>query len=289
MRAIWKGHIRFSLVTIPIRIYNAIETSESISFNQLHKECNGNIGYEKKCKKCGEAVKNETIVKGYKYEPDQYVIIEDSDFEKVRLKSTKVIEIEGFVDATEVHHSLFEAPYFAGPDGEVASKAYALLCQTLKDTGKIGIGRVVLRDRENVMLLTAQENAILMYKLRYPSEVRSIAEVPMLNGMQTNAQELNLARTLVESMAKSFDEIELKDRYNGALREMIQAKIEGKEVVSVVEEEKPVVDIMAALKASIEQAKQDKKPMEKATGKKKAAKEEVVEVKQEKAKKRKVA
>lgn len=289
MRAIWKGHIRFSLVTIPIRIYNAIETSESISFNQLHKECNGNIGYEKKCKKCGEVVKNENIVKGYKYEPDQYVIIEDSDFEKVRLKSTKVIEIEGFVDATEVHSSLFEAPYFAGPDGEVASKAYALLSQTLKDTGKIGIGRVVLRDRENVMLLTAQENAILMYKLRYPNEVRSIAEVPMLNGVQTNEQELKLARTLVESMAKSFDEIEMKDRYHDALREMIQAKIEGKEVVSVVEEEKPVVDIMSALKASIEQAKKEKKPMEKATGKKKAEKEVVVQVKQEKAKKRKVA
>lgn len=289
MRAIWKGHIRFSLVTIPIRIYNAIETSESISFNQLHKECNGNIGYEKKCKKCGEVVKNENIVKGYKYEPDQYVIIEDSDFEKVRLKSTKVIEIEGFVDATEVHHSLFEAPYYAGPDGEVASKAYALLCQTLKDTGKIGIGRVVLRDRENVMLLTAQDNGILMYKLRYPNEIRSIAEVPMLDHTKTSADELKLARTLVESMAKSFDEIEMKDRYNSALREMIQAKIEGKEVVSVEVEEKPVVDIMAALKASIEQAKKEKKPMEKATGKKKAAKEEVVVVKQEKVKKRKVA
>ena len=128
MRAIWKGHIRFSLVTIPIRIYNAIETSESISFNQLHKECNGNIGYDKKCKKCGEVVKNESIVKGYKYEPDQYVIIEDSDFEKVRLKSTKVIEIEGFVDESEVHPTLFDSPYYAGPDGEVASKAYALLC-----------------------------------------------------------------------------------------------------------------------------------------------------------------
>ncbi|HEX9653253.1 MAG TPA: Ku protein [bacterium] len=289
MRAIWKGHIRFSLVTIPIRIYNAIETSESISFNQLHKECNGNIGYDKKCKKCGEVVKNENIVKGYKYEPDQYVIIEDSDFEKVRLKSTKVIEIEGFVDESEVHPTLFDSPYYAGPDGEVASKAYALLCQTLKDTGKIGIGRVVLRDRENVMLLTAQDNAILMYKLRYPNEIRSIAEVPMLNGVQTNEQELKLARTLVESMAKSFGEIEMKDRYNGALREMIQAKIEGKEVVSVEEEEKPVVDIMTALKASIEQAKKDKKPMEKATGKKKAAKEVVVEAKQEKAKKRKVA
>jgi len=289
MRAIWKGHIRFSLVTIPVRIYNAIETSETISFNQLHKECNGNIGYDKRCKKCNKVLTNEEIVKGYKYEPEQYVIINDEDLQKVKLKSTKIIEIEGFVDAEEVHPTLFDAPYFAGPDGDVASKAYALLCQTLKDTGKMGIGRVVLRDRENVMLMSVQENGLLLYKLRYPNEVRSIQEVPMLDGMQNSKDELKLARTLVDSMSKSFDEIELVDRYHDALKEMIQAKIEGREVVSVVEEEKPVVDIMTALKQSIEQAKKEKKPMEKATGKKKAAKEAVAEQAQQKVKKRKVA
>ena len=271
MRAIWKGHIRFSLVTIPVRIYNAIETSETIRFNQLHKEDNGPIGYEKKCKKCNEVVKNEDIVKGYKYEPDQYVIIENEDFDKVKLKSTKVIEIEGFVNASEVPHTLFNTPYFAGPDGEVAEKAYTLLCQTLKKSGKMGIGRVVLRDRENVMLMTAQENGIMLYRLRYPKEVRNIQDVPMLNGMVANPEELKLAQTLVDSMTTSFDKIELQDRYKGALRDMILAKIDGQEVVTVVEEEKPVVDIMTALKESIDQAKDEKKPMKKATGKKKDA------------------
>ena len=150
MRAIWRGHIRFSLVTIPIRIYNAIETAETIRFNQLHKNDNGRIGYEKKCKKCNEIVKNEDIVKGYNYEPDQYVIIEQEDIDKVKLKSTKVIEIEGFVDASEVHPTLFDSPYYAGPDGEVAAKSFALLSETLKASGKMGIGKVVLRDRENV-------------------------------------------------------------------------------------------------------------------------------------------
>lgn len=270
MRAIWKGHIRFSLVTIPIRIYNAIETSQSISFNQLHKEDHGPIGYDKRCKKCDKVVKSEEIVKGYKYDPDQYVIIEEEDFQKVKLKSTKVIEIEGFVDSSEVHPTLFDAPYFAGPDGDVAAKAYSLLCKTLKATGKMGIGRVVLRDRENVMLLTAEKNGLLLYKLRYPNEVRNITEIPEVDGIEVNNDELKLARTLVDSMSTSFDKIELKDRYRDALRDMILAKVEGKEVVTIVEEEKPVVDIMSALKESIEQAKKQKKPMKKATGKKEA-------------------
>ncbi|MCG8603791.1 Ku protein [bacterium] len=285
MRSIWKGHIRFSLVTIPVRIYGAIETAETIRFNQLHKEDNGPIGYEKKCKKCNEAVKNENIVKGYKYEPDQYVIIEDEDFEKVKLKSTKIIEIEGFVDATEVHSTLFDTPYFAGPDGEVAAKAYALLRQTLSDSGKIGVGRVVLRDRESVMLLTSQENGLLLYKLRYPQEIRNISDVPLVDGLQANPDELKLAQTLVDSMSTSFEKIELKDRYKDALREIINAKIDGQEIVVVEEEEKPVVDIMTALKASIEQAKTEKKPMKKATGKKKA----VAAEDSAKGKKRKVA
>ncbi len=286
MRSIWKGHIRFSLVTIPVRIYGAIETAETIRFNQLHKEDNGPIGYEKKCKKCNEAVKNENIVKGYKYEPDQYVIIEDEDFEKVKLKSTKIIEIEGFVDATEVHPTLFDTPYFAGPDGEVAAKAYALLRQTLSDSGKIGVGRVVLRDRESVMLLTAQENGLLLYKLRYPQEIRNITDVPLLEGLKANPDELKLAQTLVDSMATTFEKIELQDRYKDALREIINAKIDGEEIVVVEEEEKPVVDIMTALKASIEQAKTEKKPMKKATGKKKVV---AAEEKPAKGKKRKVA
>ena len=130
MRAIWKGHIRFSLVTIPIRVYGAIETAQTMRFNQLHKDCNGAIGYQKKCKKCGESVDKEEIVKGYQYEPEQYVIVEQSDFDKLKLKSTKAIDIEGFVDASEVHSTLFDTPYFVGPDGEVASKPYNLLCQT---------------------------------------------------------------------------------------------------------------------------------------------------------------
>ncbi len=264
MRAIWKGHIQFSLVTIPIRIYNALDTAQSISFNLLSKEHHNPVAYEKKDKVTGEVLKTEDIVKGYQYEPGQYVIMEEDDLAKVRLKSTRVIDIEGFVDEKEVHPTLFETPYFIGPDGDVAAKTYGLLMHTLKESGKIGVGKVVLRDRETPVLLTPYENGIMMYRLRYPHEIRSINEVPQLIEVKVDKDQLKMAKTLVDSMSKKFSEIEMKDHYFDALKEIIDAKVAGKEIVTIQEEEPKVVDIMTALKASIDQAK--KKPMEKAKG-----------------------
>ena len=273
MRSIWKGHIRFSLVTIPIRIYNAVETEETIRFNQLHKEDNGAVGYEKKCKKCGKALTAEDIVKGYQFEPEQYVIVSPEDIDKIKLKSTKVIEIEGFIDAGEVHPTLYESPYFAGPDGLVAAKTYSLLTQALKASGKVGVGKVVLRDREEVVMMAPLEGGLVLYKLRSPSELRKMESVPQIEPKEVNKDELKLSISLVESMTSSLKELDLADRYRDALRDMIEAKIAGKQVVSVPEEEKPVVDIMTALKQSIEKTKAQKKPMEKAKGEKKQAEE----------------
>jgi DNA end-binding protein Ku len=273
MRSIWKGHIRFSLVTIPIRIYNAVDTEETIRFNQLHKEDNGAVGYDKKCKKCGKALTADEIVKGYQFEPDQYVIVSPEDMEKIKLKSTKVIDIEGFIDAKEVHPTLYESPYFAGPDGVVAAKTYSLLSQALKASGKVGIGKVVLRDREEVVMISPLEGGIVLYKLRNPKELRKIESVPQIEHKEANKDELKLSINLVESMASTLEELDLTDRYRDALREMIDAKIAGREIVSVQEEEKPVVDIMSALKQSIENIKASKKPMERAKGEKKVAEE----------------
>lgn len=264
MRAIWKGHIQFSLVTIPVRIYNAIDAGQSISFNLLSKEGHNPVSYEKKDKVTGETLKNDDIVKGYQYEPGQYVIIDQEDFEKVRLKSEKVIEIQGFVDASEVQPSLFEVPYYIGPDGDVAAKTYGLLAETLKQSNKLGVGKVVLRDRETPLLLSPHEKGIVMYRLRYPNEVRNINEVPLLKDIKADKEQLKLAKTLVDSMTVPFSTIEMKDHYTEKLREIIEAKVEGKEVVVVEEEAPKVVDIMTALKASIDAAK--KKPMEKAKG-----------------------
>lgn len=263
MRAIWKGHIQFSLVTIPVRIYNAIDTGKTISFNLLSKEDHNPVSYEKKDKVTGKTLRTEDIVKGYQYEPGQYVIIDPEDFDKVKLKSEKVIEIEGFVNSDEVHPTLFETPYFIGPDGDIAAKTYGLLSETLKQSGKIAVGKVVLRDRETPVLMAPHEGGILMYRLRYPNEVKSIREVPQLLEVKADKDQLKLAKTLVDSMTKKFSQIEMEDHYYDKLKSIIDAKIQGKEVISITEEAPKVVDIMTALKASIDAAK---KPMEKAKG-----------------------
>jgi DNA end-binding protein Ku len=290
MRSIWKGHIRFSLVTIPIRIYNAVDTQESIRFQQLHKEDNGAVGYEKKCKKCGKSLTAEEIVKGYEFEPEQYVIVSNDDFAKIKLESTRLVEIEGFIDASEVHPTLYESPYLAGPDGPVAAKTYSLLTEALKATGKVGIGKVVLRDREETVMISAQDGGIMLYKLRQPNEVRKMDDVPQIERREANKDELKLSISLVESMSSTLSEIDMTDRYRDALREVIEAKIAGREVVMAPEVQKPVVDIMTALKQSIEQTKAKKKPMERAKGEKKPAVPAVeAEAKPVKQKKPKVA
>ncbi|MFZ2196310.1 MAG: Ku protein [Thermodesulfovibrionales bacterium] len=270
MRAIWKGHIRFSLVTIPVLIYNALDSEQITSFHLLHKEDHGAISYDKRCRKCNKVVSSAEIVKGYKYEPEKYVIVEKEDLEKINLKSTKIIEIEGFIDANEVQPTLYEAPYYAGPDGPVAVQAYSLLAASLRETGKMGIGKVILHEREDIVMIAPYGNAVVLYKLRPPKEIRNINEIPQLEGKPIDQEGLKLARSLVNSMSTTLDKIDLTDKYHDALRAIIEAKIAGREIVTVEEEEKPVVDIMTALKQSIEHAKSQKKPMEKAKGKKKA-------------------
>jgi DNA end-binding protein Ku len=137
MRSIWKGHIRFLLVAIPVRIYNAIETSEKIQFNQLHREDFGPIGYDKRCKKCDQIVTNDQITKGYQYETDRWAIVEPDDIARIKIKTTKAVDIVGFVGREEIPSTFYDSPYFAGPDGPVSEKPYALLREVMKQTGKI--------------------------------------------------------------------------------------------------------------------------------------------------------
>jgi len=277
-------------VTIPIRIYNAVNTEETIRFNQLHKEDNGAVGYEKKCKKCGKILTSEEIVKGFQFEPEQYVIVSAEDLAKIKLQSTKVIEINGFIDAGEIHPSLYESPYFAGPDGVVAAKAYSLLSEALKASGKVGFGKVVLRDREETVMIASLDGGLILYKLRHPDEVRKMDAVPHIERKEVNKDELKLSISLVETMSANLKEMDLTDHYRDALREMIEARIAGREVISAPEVEKPVVDIMTALRQSIEQTKAKKKPMERAKGEKKEAIEkETIELKPVKQKKQKAA
>jgi DNA end-binding protein Ku len=263
MRSIWKGHIRFLLVAIPVRIYNAIETSEKISFNQLHRDDYGPIGYDKRCKKCGQVVTNDQITKGYQYESDRYAIVEPEDVAKIKIRTTKAVDIVGFVDATEIPTTFFDSPYYAGPDGPVAEKPYALLREVMKQTGKIGIGKVVLRDREDLVALFPHEKGLVLQKLHYPHELRSMDNVPEIDGAQKlDKNELKLATTLVEQMATSLEEIDTVDNYHEALKKLIESKIKGKKTVEFEVEELPRLDIMSALKQSLQQS--GRKPMVKA-------------------------
>src|SRR6202158_5410504 len=273
MRSIWKGHIRFLLVAIPVRVYNAIEASEKIQFNQLHREDFGPIGYDKKCKKCGQVVTNEDITKGYQYEPDRYALIEPEEIAKVKIKTTRAVDILGFVEASEIPSTFYDAPYYLGPDGPVAEKPYALLLQVLKDTGKIGLAKVVLRDREDLVAVFPHENGIVLQKLRYPAEVRSMSDVPELDGVQKiDKKELSLATNLVEQMVTSFGDIDTIDHYHEALRNLIEWKMKGKKGRKCEKvEEVPRLDIRTALKKSLQAS--SRKPMVKAApaAKKKAA------------------
>ena len=293
MRSIWKGHIRFLLVAIPVRIYNAIETSEKIQFNQLHREDFGPIGYDKRCKKCDQIVSNDQITKGYQYEPDRYAIVEPEDIAKIKIKTTKAVDIVGFVDRDEIPSTFYDAPYFAGPDGPVSEKPYALLREVMKQTGKIGIGKVVLRDREDLVAVFPLEDVLVLMKLHYPLELGKMEDVPDLESVQKldaqklNKNELKLATTLVQEMTTSLAEVDTADNYFNALRTLIDSKIKGRKVVEFEPvEEVPRLDIMSALKQSLQAS--SRKPMVKAPSTAGKKKPQITLVKPRAAKKRKV-
>ena len=290
MRSIWKGHIRFLLVAIPIRVYNAIEASERIQFNQLHRDDFGPIGYDKRCKKCSQIVSNDEITKGYQYEPDRYAIVEPEEIAKVKIKTTRAVDILGFVESSEIPPTFYDSPYYIGPDGPVAEKPFALLRQVLKDTGKIGLAKVVLRDREDLVAVFPHGDGIVLQKLRYPAEVRKMEDVPEIDAEpKIDKKELSMATSLVEQMVTSFSEIDTVDHYHEALRKLIDQKIKGKKVAEFEKEEEiPRLDIMTALKKSLQAS--SRKPMVKAApaAAKKKASLTLVKSKPATARKRKV-
>jgi DNA end-binding protein Ku len=292
MRSIWKGHIRFLLVAIPVRIYNAIETSEKIQFNQLHREDFGPIGYDKRCKKCDQIVTNDQITKGYQYETDRWAIVEPDDVARIKIKTTKAVDIVGFVEREEIPSTFYDSPYFAGPDGPVSEKPYALLREVMKQTGKIAVGKVVLRDREDLVAVFPHDEGLVLQKLHYPHELRKMQDVPDLENVQKldaqklNKNELKLATTLVQEMTTSLSEIDTEDNYYNALRTLIDSKIKGKQVAEFEPvEEVPRLDIMSALKQSLQAS--SRKPMVKAANAEKK-KPQITLVKPKAAKKRKV-
>ena len=172
MRSIWKGAISFLLVSIPVKVYNAIETSEKIQFNQLHGDDFGPIGYEKRCKKCNLVVSSDQIVKGYQHAPEQYVVVSPEEIASITPESNQSIEIIGFLKPTEIPTTYFDASYFAAPDGAAASKAYTLLREVMKRTERIAIGKVIFREREELITISPEGDGLVLQKLHYRHEVR---------------------------------------------------------------------------------------------------------------------
>ncbi len=257
MRSMWKGHLRFSLVTIPIQIFNAVDSSSEIKFNQLHGADNGKINYKKVCSECEKEVPVADIVKGFEYAPDQYVVLKPEELDNIKLASNKAIDIQAFVDISEVHPTRFEAVYYIGPSAAIGVPTFNLLYKALKKSNKAGVGRIVLREKEDVVLLVPENKGLIMYKLRYPEELKNMNEVPDLKEEEVDEAQLKLADTLIDSLSKKFEDIDFKDQYKDAVMQLVNTKIAGKETISIAEIETaaPVVDIMTALKQSIEQAK----------------------------------
>jgi len=256
MRSIWKGAISFLLVSIPVKVYNAIETSEKIQFNQLHGDDFGPIGYEKRCKKCNLVVSSDQIVKGYQHAPEQYVVVSSEEIASITPESNQSIEIIGFLKPAEIPTTYFDASYFAAPDGAAASKAYTLLREVMKRTERIAIGKVILREREELITISPEGDGLILQKLHYRHEVRVIESVPGISSNKLtppNTTELDLAENLVNNMLTSFAEIDTIDHFHSALKQMLETKAAGGtvEVKAAKTAAAPVIDIMSALQASL--------------------------------------
>ena len=254
-RSIWKGTIKFFLITIPVKIYNALEKSENISFNQLHHDCLGAIGYTKECKKCKATVSNDQIVKGYQHEKDQYIVISQDEIEKIKPASNEAIEITGFIRPDEIPTAFFDASYFAMPEGAVAQQSYALLREAMRRTGRVAVAKVILREREELIIISPNETGLLIQKLHYRHEVRSIANMPgaLSSDTAVDDAQLDMAAQLVNNMITSFDDLDTEDHFHTELRKLVDARIAGKEITATTTTPKAnnVVDIMEALKRSL--------------------------------------
>jgi DNA end-binding protein Ku len=246
----WKGHITFGLVSLPVRLVAAAR-SETIGFNQLHKHDNSRVKQVIYCAAEDKPISRAEIVKGYEYEKDKYVVIEDEDIKKITPKTAKVMEILEFVKAEEVDSVYLDSSFYVQPE-DAGEKPYTLLFEALKQAGYYGIAKVCMHNREHVVVLRPGKHGLLLHTMYYKDEVRALDEF-RTNPDSLKPVELTMAKSLIEALAASFEPDKYKDSYRETLRSMIDAKVQGQEVVAapVAQDLAPVVDIMEALKASL--------------------------------------
>ncbi|WP_419693898.1 Ku protein [Mesorhizobium muleiense] len=254
-RASWKGYLKLSLVSCPVRLYPATSASERISFNQLHKDTHNRINMKPVDPELG-LVERSDLVKGYEYEDKQYIIIEDADLEAVRIESNHTMNIEAFVDEHSVDVIYQDAPYYLAPDGAMAEETFAVLREAMRKSGKLAIARLVLSSRERVVTIGARENGMFVCTLRNPNEVRGTAEYfGNIPAGKPDPEMLQLAEALIKQKETTFDPKNYEDRYEIALMAMIREKLKGhKPIIAAAPERGNVINLMDALKASLSQS-----------------------------------
>jgi len=256
-RSSWKGYLRVSLVSCPVRLYPAASSADKISFHNLAPESKSRIQMVPTDPTTGQAVQRDQLLKGYEFEKGRYVILSEEELEKVQVESNRVIDVGQFVDDDKVDPLYFDSPYWLAPDGKMANETFRVIVEAMRRENKSGIGRLVLSSRERAVLLSPRGKGIMIRTLRAAEEVRredayfeDIEEGPL------DESAVKLAQQIVESKAADFDAKLFEDRYQTALSELIRAKIKGEKIVTPeVAEPAPIVDLMAALKKSLETIK----------------------------------
>jgi DNA end-binding protein Ku len=251
---VWKGHLTFGLLSLPVKLFSAAR-GETVSFNQLHKSDNSRVKQVLYCQAEDKPIQRSEIVKGYEYEKDKYVVVDDEEIKKVAPKTAKTMEVLEFVKASEVDPIYLESSYYLAPD-EAGEKPYALLFESLRQSGCVGVAKIAMHNREHIVILRPGNKGILLHTMYYPDEIRQVEEF-RTDTSTVKEKELALAKTLVESLLAPFEPEKYKDDYRENLKAMIQAKVEGKEIVETAAptHKAPVIDILEALKMSLAEGK----------------------------------
>ena len=259
-RPTWKGYLKVSLVTVPVRVFPATNATGVVRFNQLHAECQTRIRQKKWCEECDREVDKSEIVKGYEFEKGRYVVVDEEDIAKAKPESTRIINLLRFADVDTIDPIYVERPYYLAPDGKVAAEAFAVLREALE--GKAGIGKLALLGREYLVAVQPRDRGLMMLTLRAASEVRRMSAIDELEDLPeaVNDAEVQLARQVIGTFAGDLDLSEFTDEYQAELRRIIDAKVAGEEVVET-EADSPakVVNLMEALRKSLDQVSASKK------------------------------
>jgi DNA end-binding protein Ku len=259
MRSIWKGAISFGLVTIPVKLYSATEQKD-VSFHQVHREDGGRIRYRRVCTIDGEEVPYSEIAKGYELATGEMVVLSDEDFEDLPLSTSRRIDVLQFSPAEQIDPIYFAKSYYLEPDAQGA-KPYVLLRDALERSGQVAVVKIALRQRESLATLRVRDGVFVLETMLWPDEIRVPDFAFLEEDIEIRAQELKMAESLISTMVDDFDPSVYHDSYREALQQVIEAKVAGQEVVrpeAGVEEAGPAVDLMAALRASVEAAKKER-------------------------------